>query len=103
MITNNNTTTNGNTKAGMGLLLPWLDCSPGDESPFETTGKITTEVLSGLDGSIVAEIVVVFSGSAVSESDSWVASGVNVAVATSDVIKLVVDVEVLTKVCTLFG
>jgi len=84
-------------------LLSWLDCSPGSESPFETTGKTTMEVLSCCAGSLVAEIDVVFSGSAVSKSDSWVASGVKVDVEATGEIKLVVDVEVLTKVFALIG
>ena len=103
MITNNNTATNGNTKAGIGLLLSWLDGSPGAESPFETTGKITTEVLSDCVGLSVTEIVVVFSGSEVSERDAWVASVVIVDVADTGEIKTGVDVDIPTEVCVLIG
>jgi hypothetical protein len=103
MITNNNTTTKGNTKAGIGLLLSWLDGSFGAESPFETIGKITTEVLSDCVGSSVAEIVVIFSGSEVSEGDAWVASAVIVDVAGTGEIKTGVDVDIPTEVCVLIG
>lgn len=103
MITNNNTTTNGNTKAGIGLLLSWLDCSPGKESPFETTGKITTEVLSGGEGSSVAEIDSVFCGSEVAESDDLVASAVKVALAATGVIKTGVEVGLFLGVPVLAG
>lgn len=103
MITNNNTTTNGNTKAGIGLLLSWLDCSPGKESPFETTGKITTEVLSGGEGSSVAEIDSVFCGSEVAESDDLVASAVKVALAATGVIKTGVEVGLFIGVPVLAG
>jgi hypothetical protein len=103
MITNNNTTTNGNTKTGIGLLLSWLDCSPGKESPFETTGKITTEVLSGGEGSSVAEIDSVFCGSEVAESDDLVASAVKVALAATGVIKTGVEVGLFIGVPVLAG
>lgn len=103
MITNNNTTTNGNTKAGIGLLLSWLDGSPGVESPFETTGKITTEVLSGGEGSSVAEIDSVFCGSEVAESDDLVASAVKVALAATGVIKTGVEVGLFIGVPVLAG
>ena len=103
MITNNNTTTNGNTKAGIGLLLSWLDCSPGVESPLETIGKITTEVLSGGEGSSVAEIDSVFCGSEVAESDDLVASAVKVALAATGVIKTGVEVGLFLGVPVLAG
>jgi hypothetical protein len=103
MITNNNTTTNGNTKAGIGLLLSWLDGSIGAESPFETTGKTTTEVFSGGEGSSVAEIDSVFCGSEVAESDDLVASAVKVALAATGVIKTGVEVGLFIGVPVLAG
>ena len=103
MITNNNTTTNGNTKAGMGLLLSWLDCSPGAESPVETTGKITTEVLSGVVGSSVGRTESVFCVGKVSDTVSWVASTVKVTVAAIGVIKTAVDVGLFLGVPVLAG
>lgn len=87
----------------MGLLLSWLACSPGAESPLETTGKTTTEVLSGVLRSSVAEIDSVFCGSEVSESDNWVASVVKVAVTASGEIKTAVDVGLFIGVLVLAG
>lgn len=103
MITNNNTTNNGNTKAGMGLLLSWLDCSPGVELPLETTGKITTEVLSGVVGSSAGRTESVFSVGTVSEIVSSVASTVKVAAAATGEFKTAVDVGLFLGVLVLAG
>ena len=103
MITNNNTTTNGNTNAGIGLLLSWLDGSPGAESPFETTGKTTTEVLSGVVGSSAGRTESVFCGSEVAENDDLVASTVKVALVVTGVIKTGVEVGLFIGVLVLAG
>lgn len=103
MITKSNTTTKGNTNAGMGEFSSSLVCSTGEESPFETIGKTTTEVPCGCDASFVAEIDSVFSDSAVAESDSWVASGVKVDVEATGEIKKVVDVGLFIGVLVLAG
>jgi len=103
MITKSNTTTNGKTKAGIGEFSSSEFCSADVESPFETTDRTTTEVLTGVVGSSDGRTELVFSDGTVSEIVSRVASEVKVAVAATGEIKTAVDVEFFVGVLVLAG